>query len=82
MNENNEMLVSPIQPESPCGKLIRDAAVIIWDQVQMANRAVMACVHETCQRVMSNDPPFGDKSVILLGDFRQPCPVICRGFML
>jgi hypothetical protein len=69
MNENNEMLVSPIQPGSPCGELIRDMSVIIWDEAPMANRAVMACVDEMCQRVMGNDSPFGDKIIILLGDF-------------
>ena len=52
MNENNEMLVSPIQPESPHGELIRDTSVIIWDEAPMANRAVLACIYETCQRIL------------------------------
>jgi len=73
------MLVSPIQPGSHRGELIRDTSVIIWDEAPMANRAVMACVDETCQRVMENDSPFGDKIIILLGDFRQTCPVIRQG---
>jgi hypothetical protein len=43
----------------------------------MANHAVMACVEETCRHVMgANDSPFGDKIIVLLGDFRQTCPVI------
>jgi hypothetical protein len=79
VNENNEMLVSPIQPGSSRGELIKNTSVIIWDEAPMANRAVMACVDETCQRVMGNDNPFGDKIIILLGDFRQTCPVIRRG---
>jgi hypothetical protein len=73
------MLVSPIQPASPRGELIRDASVIIWDEAPMANRAVLACVEETCRHVMGNDSPFGDKIIVLLGDFRQTCPVIPRG---
>ena len=73
------MLVSPIQPGSPRGELIRDAAVIIWDEAPMANCAVLACVEETCQHVMENDSPFGNKIIVLLGDFRQTCPVIRRG---
>ena len=79
MNENNEMLVSPIQPESPRGELIRDTSVIIWDEAPMANRAVLACIYETCQRIMQNDAPVGGKILVLLGDFRQTCPVIRRG---
>jgi hypothetical protein len=70
------MLVSPIQPGSPCGELIRDSAVIIWDEAPMANRAVLACVEKTCWHVMESDSPFGNKIIVLLGDFRQTCPVI------
>jgi len=45
----------------------------------MANRAVLACVEECCRKIMGNQTPFGGKVVILLGDFRQTCPVIPRG---
>ena len=45
----------------------------------MANRAVLACVEECCRKVMGNQSLFGGKFVILLGDFRQTCPVIPRG---
>ena len=73
------MLLSPIQPDSPNGELIRDTSVIIWDEAPIANCAVLACVEETCQHVMKNDSPFGAKIMILLGDFCQTCPVICGG---
>lgn len=45
----------------------------------MANRAVLACVEECCRKVMRNQIIFGGKVVILLGDFRQTCPVIPHG---
>lgn len=45
----------------------------------MANSAVLNCVEETCRRVMHNDLPFGGKVVVLLGDFRQTCPIIRYG---
>lgn len=45
----------------------------------MANQAVLACVEECCRKIMGNCAPFGGKVVILLGDFRQTCPVIPRG---
>ncbi|EMD37727.1 hypothetical protein CERSUDRAFT_37681, partial [Gelatoporia subvermispora B] len=61
------------------GELIREASVIIWDEAPMAHNSVLACVEETCRRVMRNDLPFGGKVVILLGDFRQTCPVIRNG---
>ncbi|KAJ7843150.1 DNA helicase Pif1 like protein, partial [Mycena leptocephala] len=79
VNNKNEMLESPIDPFDPRGELLREAALIIWDEAPMANRAVLACVEETCRRVMGNNLPFGGKVIVLLGDFRQTCPVIRRG---
>lgn len=79
MNERSEMLESPISPTDSRGALIRKSSLIIWDEAPMANRAVLACVDETCRRVMQSTQPFGGKVVVLLGDFRQTCPVIRRG---
>ena len=66
-------------PHDPRGELIREASVIIWDEAPMAKNVVLTCVEETCRRVMRNDLPFGGKVVVLLGDFRQTCPVIRNG---
>lgn len=76
INEENEMLISPIQANDPQGELIRLTAVIICDEAPMANEAVLNCVEETCRRVMHNKYLFGGKIIVLLGDFRQTCPVI------
>lgn len=73
------MLQSPITPADAHGELIQSASAIIWDEAPMANRAVLTCVEEVCQNVMENTNPFGGKIVILLGDFRQTCPVIRGG---
>ncbi|KAI9068056.1 hypothetical protein FKP32DRAFT_1533787, partial [Trametes sanguinea] len=61
------------------GELIREASVIIWDEAPMAKSAVLKCVEETCRRVMRNNLPWGGKVVVLLGDFRQTCPVVRNG---
>jgi len=45
----------------------------------MANRAVLACVEDICRKIMGNHLPFGGKIIILLGDFRQTCPIIRQG---
>ena len=73
------MLQSPIKPTDPRGELIKEASIIIWDEGPMVNRAVLACVEEVCRTVMNNDQPFGGKIVVVLGDFRQTCPVIRGG---
>jgi hypothetical protein len=79
VNNNNQLLKSPIQPGHSQAELIRQAAVIIWDEAPMVNKAVFTCVHEVCRKVMENDLPFRGKVVILLGDFHQTCPVIRGG---
>ncbi|KAH9894982.1 DNA helicase Pif1 like protein, partial [Cubamyces lactineus] len=61
------------------GELIREASVIIWDEAPMAKSAVLSCVEATCRRVMRNNLPWGGKVVVLLGDFRQTCPVVRNG---
>ena len=73
------MLISPIEPSSARGEFIREVSLIVWDEASMANRATLDCVDNVCRRVMNNDEVFGGKVVILLGDFRQTCPVIRKG---
>ena len=73
------MLESPISPTDSRAAFIRQSSLIIWDEAPMANHAVLACVDETCQRIMQSSLPFGGKVVVLLGDFRQTCPVIHKG---
>ncbi|KIM59665.1 hypothetical protein SCLCIDRAFT_46318, partial [Scleroderma citrinum Foug A] len=79
VNDKSEMLQSPITPADAHGELIQSASAIIWDEAPMANRAVLTCIEEVCRNVMENTNPFGGKIVILLGDFRQTCPVIRGG---
>ena len=76
VNENDEMLSSHIKENDGRAELIRAVKLIIWDEAPMAKRAVLTCVEEICRKVMNNNLPFGGKVVILLGDYRQTCPVI------
>jgi ATP-dependent DNA helicase PIF1 len=82
VNDCNELLYSPIEPNSPRGEFLHQVALIVWDEARMANRTAFGCVDDVCRRVMKIDEPFGGKTVVLLGDFRQTCPVICCGSRL
>lgn len=73
------MLQPGLSSASARAELIKAAAVIIWDEAPMANRAVLSCVDETCRIVMNDDRSFGGKLVICVGDFRQTCPVVRGG---
>ncbi|EJD34519.1 helicase [Auricularia subglabra TFB-10046 SS5] len=79
VEENNELLRSPIEQGDSRAQLLQEFRVLIWDEAPMANRAALACVEETCRRVTGDSRPFGGKIVILAGDFRQTCPVVRRG---
>jgi hypothetical protein len=76
VDNSNQQLESPIQPNHSRGELIRNASLIIWDEAPTANKAVFACVHDVCRRCMEQDEPFGGKVILVLGDFRQTSPVV------
>lgn len=82
MNETNEFLTSSIKMDNARADLIRNSTVLIWDEAPMANKAVAACVDDVCCLCTGIDLPFGGKIMILLGDFQQTAPVICRGTRL
>ena len=73
------MLVSSIKIDDSRAELICYADIYIWDEAPMANKAVFNCVEETCRYVTRCNLPFGGKVIVLLGDFRQTCPVIQNG---
>jgi hypothetical protein len=79
VNDKNEMLQPGMSSTSACAELIRAAAVIIWDEAPMANRAALACVDDICKLMMNNNRSFGEKLVICVGDFRQTCPMVRGG---
>jgi len=70
-------LISNIHPHSPHADLIRHASLIIWDELQMMNKAGWECVDNIC-RIICCRPhsPFGGIPFIGLGDFRQIGPIV------
>jgi len=76
-----------VQPNSICNikkqqdlaKLIRVAAVIIWDEAPMTNIYCLEALDRTLKDILDCDAPFGGKVMIIGGDFRQVLPVIQKG---
>lgn len=66
---------STINPISYRADLIRNAALIIWDELPATNVAAMECVNNICSAIMKNDAPFGGIHFVGAGDFRQIAPV-------
>jgi hypothetical protein len=70
---------------SPQAALIRVTRLIVWDEAPMAHKHVFEAVNRTLQHVMGAVDPalknmfFGDKVVVMGGDFRQILSVVPRG---
>ena len=77
MNKHSNPFNVPRQ--STLAGLIRRAALIIWDEAPMMNRHYLEGLDAMLRDVMGNELPFGGKSVVIGGDFRQCLPVVVRG---
>jgi hypothetical protein len=70
---------------SPQATFIRAARLIVWDEAPMAHKHVFEAVNHTLQHVMGvvdhalKDMLFGNKVVVMGGDFRQILPMVPRG---
>jgi len=76
----NEFFTCTIEPDSPLGKLIVKANLIIWDEAPMIHRFCFEAVDRTFRDIMKEVTiPFGGKVVVFGGDFRQILLVIPKG---
>jgi hypothetical protein len=73
---NDEGLTSKISITSSRADLLREASLLIWEELPMAKKPVVECVDQVLQDIMGSDLPFGGKLFLSLGDFRQVAPVI------
>ena len=51
----NELLESSIHVGDSHAELLHEAALILWDEAPMANKAVLACVDATLCKVTEED---------------------------
>ncbi|XP_012858302.1 PREDICTED: uncharacterized protein LOC105977534 [Erythranthe guttata] len=71
--------------DSPLAELITKAKLIIWDEAPMIHKHCFEAVHQSLKDILSqSDPenenkPFGGKTVVFGGDFRQILPVVPKG---
>ncbi|XP_016497300.1 uncharacterized protein LOC107816128 [Nicotiana tabacum] len=68
-----------ISKESSLAGLIRDAKLIVWDEVFMAKRRMLEVFDLLLKDLMNTNALFGGKVVVLGGDFRQTLPVVRYG---
>ncbi|KAK9065378.1 hypothetical protein SSX86_016761 [Deinandra increscens subsp. villosa] len=68
--------VCNIKEDSPLAGLLRQTSLVIWDEAPMTDRRCFECLDRTLQDILDKrGVPFGGKSVLLGGDFRQTLPI-------
>jgi len=77
---DDDVIACNLSPGKERARLIRDAKLIIWDEFPMSHRkgveAVDRALREICK---APSKPFGGKTVLFAGDFRQIPPVVEAG---
>ncbi|KAL3646345.1 hypothetical protein CASFOL_011525 [Castilleja foliolosa] len=74
-----------IRKGTPLADLLILCKLIIWDEAPMIHKHCFEAVHNSLQDLMENvspsnkDKPFGGKTVVFGGDFRQILPVVPKG---
>ena len=57
-------------------KLLIQTDLIVWDEAPMNDRRCFETLDRTLRDILNNsEKPFGGKSIMLGGDFRQTLPV-------
>ncbi|WVZ93826.1 hypothetical protein U9M48_039780 [Paspalum notatum var. saurae] len=66
--------------QSGTAKLLKEASLIIWDEATMTRRQAVEALDNSTRDILSApDRPFGRKTVVFGGDFRQVLLVIRKG---
>ena len=76
VREGSSELVSKISVFSGRAEVLRRAALIVWEEFPMANKAAIECADSLMRQIVRRDLPFGNKTFLALGDFRQVAPVL------
>lgn len=74
-----ETSVSSLRLNSTEAQAIRDAAIIVWDEVSMVTKEALSVLHRLLTDLTKLDVLFGGKIIVFGGDFRQVLPVVRRG---
>jgi len=77
--ELNDESCCNITRNSHLGEFLSQVSVVLWDEAPMSHRWVLEAVDRTLRDLTNSNHPFGNKVLVLGGDFRQILPVIKHG---
>ena len=81
----NEDSLCFIKPNSDLSNLVKKTSLIIWDEAPMIHKHAFEALDRSLKDVMKSDNPnnfhlpFGGKTIVFGGDFRQTLPVVPNG---
>jgi hypothetical protein len=66
--------------QSGTAKLLQSTSLIIWDEASMTKRQAVEALDNSLRDIMNRpELPFGGKTIVFGGDFRQVLPVVRKG---
>ncbi|KAD5961964.1 hypothetical protein E3N88_13437 [Mikania micrantha] len=72
----SEESICNIKKNTQLSQLVIESSLIIWDEAPMSDRRCFESLDRTLRNILEKkDVPFGGKSVLLGGDFRQTLPI-------
>ncbi|KAJ8910343.1 hypothetical protein NQ315_004542 [Exocentrus adspersus] len=75
----NKTTTSSVTPTSEQGRAIAAASLIIIDEVSMVTSLIFNVIEQALRDICRNERPFGNKIILIGGDFRQTLPVVVGG---
>lgn len=76
----NETSVSKMKQTSLKAHSLREASLLIMDEITMIPKDGLRCIDRLLREIMQNaNTPFGGKALVIGGDFRQTLPVVAKG---
>uniref|UniRef100_A0A7I4XXQ7 ATP-dependent DNA helicase n=1 Tax=Haemonchus contortus TaxID=6289 RepID=A0A7I4XXQ7_HAECO len=79
LNIHDGCKTSTMTRESVEARALHEISVIFWDEISMVPKWTLEAVDVLLRDIMQNELPFGGKTMVVGGDFRQVLPVIERG---
>lgn len=74
-----EISTSSISAQTAAAQELMNTDLFIWDEAVMQHRFVFEAVNRLLQDLFQTTTPFGGKTILLGGDFRQILPVVIKG---
>ncbi|CAM9146776.1 unnamed protein product, partial [Ectocarpus sp. 12 AP-2014] len=71
--------VCNVKAESERVHVLKNASLIIWDEIVMSGKYSPEALDLTLKDLLKNDRPFGGQCVLMSGDWRQVAPVLKFG---